>query len=170
MTRSRWAVAIATVAVLVVASIRLSRTTDQIVMLPLLVGGAYQADADLRTRHISRLVTCVMGLSAVVAFVADNRVWSAASMTALAVGIAFLVIHRSRNESLGLGDVLLAPVLALYVGWFSVTAVPFWLIGASLGAALAAAVRRDRHVAFAPWLVVSAVATILWVGSPTYSG
>jgi prepilin signal peptidase PulO-like enzyme (type II secretory pathway) len=170
MTRSRWAVVVAAVVCLALVSMRLTRTIDQIVMLPLLVGGTYQADADLRTRHISRLVTYVMGLSVVVAFVADNRVWSSASATALAVGIAFLVIHRSRNESLGLGDVLLAPVLALYIGWFSVTAVPLWLIGASLGAALVAAVQRNRHVAFAPWLVVSAVATILWVGSPTYSG
>lgn len=170
MPRSRWAVFVAAVVSLALVSMRLTRTADQIVMLPLIVGGAYQSDGDLRTRHVSRFVTFVMGVVAVGAFVAGNRVSSFALVTALIVGAGFLVIHRRRRESLGFGDVLLAPVLALYVGWFDVGAVPLWLIGASVGAALAAAVQRNRNVAFAPWLVVSAVATILWVGSPTYSG
>jgi prepilin signal peptidase PulO-like enzyme (type II secretory pathway) len=139
-------------------------------MVALILGGAYQADSDARTRHVSRLVTYAMAGVVVVALLATRRLWSLVLVAAALVGGGFFLLHLRRKESLGFGDVLLAPVLALYVGWFHVVAVPAWLIGSSLGAAVTAAVRRHRYVAFVPWLTVSAVVTIVYVGSPTYSG
>lgn len=170
MSRSRWAVTVAASIALVLTWLRFADVADRLVMLVLTVGGAYQADSDAQTRHIPRVVTYAMAIVVVIALLATNRLWSFVPVAAALVGSGFLLIHLWRKESLGFGDVLLAPMLALYVGWFDVAAVPAWLIGASLAAAVTAAVRRHRHVAFVPWLTVSAVATILYVGPQTYSG
>ena len=170
MSRSRWAVTVAASIALVLTWLRFTDIADRLVMVALIVGGAYQADSDARTRHVSRLVTYAMASVVVIALLATSRLWSLVLVVAALVGGGFFLLHLCRKESLGFGDVLLAPTLALYVGWFDVAAVPAWLIGSSLGAAVTAAVRRHRHVAFAPWLTVSAVVTIMYVGSQTYSG
>ena len=170
MPRSRWAVTVAASIALVLTWFRFADAADRLIMLVLTVGSAYQADSDARTRYVSRLVTYAMASVVVIALLASSRLWSLVPVAAALVGGAFLLIHLRRKESLGFGDVLLAPVLALYVGWFDVAVIPAWLIGASIGAAMTAAVRRQRHVAFVPWLTSSAVVTILCVGSQTYSG
>jgi prepilin signal peptidase PulO-like enzyme (type II secretory pathway) len=170
MSRSRWAVTVAASIALILTWLRFTDIADRLVMVALIVGGAYQADSDARTRHVSRLVTYAMASAVVIALLATSRLWSFVPMVAALVGGAFFLIHLRRKESLGFGDVLLAPVLALYIGWFEVVAVPAWLIASSLGAAVTAAVRRHRYVAFVPWLTVSAVVTIMYVGPQTYSG
>ena len=170
MPRSRWAVTVAASIALVLTWLQFADAADRLVVLVLILGGAYQADSDARTRHVSRTVTFAMATFVVLALLATSRLWSYVPVVAAVVFGGFFLIHLRRNKSLGFGDVLLAPVLSLYVGWFDVAAVPAWLIGASLAAAVTAVVRRHRHVAFVPWLTVSAVSTILYVGSPTYSG
>ena len=170
MLRSRWAVTVAASIALVLTWFRFSDTADRLIMLVLTVGSAYQGDSDARTRHVSRLVTYAMASVVVIVLLATSRLWSVVPVSAAVVGSGFFLLHLYRKESLGFGDVLLAPVLALYVGWFDVTAVPMWLIGACLTAAVTAVVRRNRHVAFVPWLTSSAVVTILCVGLQTYSG
>jgi prepilin signal peptidase PulO-like enzyme (type II secretory pathway) len=170
MPRSRWAVTVAASVALVLTWLCFPDNADRLVMVALIVGGAYQADSDALTRHVSRLVTYAMASVVVVALLATSRLWSYVPAAAAFVFGGLLLVHLRRKESLGFGDVLLAPVLALYVGWFDVTAVPMWLIGACLTAAVTAVVRRNRHVAFVPWLTSSAVVTILCVGLQTYSG
>lgn len=170
MRRSVWAVSSATVIAFGVTWFRFPDPNERLMVLTMIVGGAYQSVSDFRTRHVPRVVTYAMGSVAILGLFLADRMWSLVPIAAVAVGVVFLLLHQWREKSLGFGDVLLAPVLALFVGWFDVFGVPLWLLGASLGAALTAIFCRQRHVAFAPWLVASAVVTILYVGSPTYSG
>ena len=170
MQRSVWTVSSATAIAFGVTWFRFPDPTERLMVMTMIVGGAYQSVSDFRTRHVPRVVTYTMGSIAILELLLVDRMWSLIPIVAGAVGVVFFLLHKWREESLGFGDVLLAPVLALFVGWFDVFGVPLWLLGASLGAALTSVFLRQRHVAFAPWLVASAVVTILYVGSPTYSG
>lgn len=138
--------------------------------MAIIVGGAVQVDSDLRTRCVARFPTYLMGLVGVVSALFAGRLLSSLMIAALAVGCTFWIIHRWRTDALGFGDVLLAPVIALYVGWFKVSNIPLWLLMASSGAALTALMSHRRLVAFVPWLVGIAVATILLTTPATYSG
>jgi hypothetical protein len=132
MPRSRWAVTVAASIALVLTWLRFADATDRLIMLVLTVSSACQADSDARTRHVSRLVTYAMASVVVIALLATSRLWSVVPVSAAVVGSGFFLLHLYRKESLGFGDVLLAPVLALYVGWFDVAVIPAWLIGASI--------------------------------------
>jgi prepilin signal peptidase PulO-like enzyme (type II secretory pathway) len=170
MSRSRWAVVVGALVALVATWMRYPQSVDRVVLVALVLGGGMQAESDLRTRHVPRFVTYVMAAVIVSVSAVTDTVEVPAIIAAAAVAVGFFVVHRWRPHALGFGDVLLAPVVALYVGWFDVGAIPLWLLGASVIAAFGAVVRQRRYVAFVPSMVASALITILYFGVPTYSG
>lgn len=127
----------------------------------LIIGGTLQTESDIRTRLIPRMTTFVMGAFAIAVLAARGNAFLPVVLIAGTVGLALWLTHRLAPHSLGFGDVLLAPVIAMYVGWYEPTAVPLWLGGAALGAGVGAIGTRQRRVAFVPWMVISAVATII---------
>jgi prepilin signal peptidase PulO-like enzyme (type II secretory pathway) len=164
MPRSRWAVIAAVATSSIVALLRFPEALDRVLLATLIVGGAIQAESDLRTRHVPRIVTYAMAAIVVAMGIIDGRIDSSLIVAIAAVAALFFAVHRWRRDAMGFGDVLLAPVLAMYVGWFDIGALPLWMICASLGAAVLAGVRRQRYVAFVPWMVASAIGTIIYVG------
>lgn len=170
MPRSRWTVIVGALVALVATWMRYPQSLDRVVLAALILGGGMQAESDLRTLHVPRFVTYVMAAVIVSVIAVNNTVEVSAIIAAAAVAVGFFVVYRWRRHALGFGDVLLAPVVALYISWFDVAAIAPWLLGASVIAALGAVVRRRRSVAFVPAIVVSALITILYVGTSTYSG
>lgn len=90
-----------------------------------------------------------------------------------------LVVHLIQPRGMGMGDVKLAFLLGLFLGWFGWGHVLLglflgFLLGAVVGVILIATGVRSRKeaVPFAPFLAVGTVLTVLW-GSPIldwYSG
>jgi leader peptidase (prepilin peptidase)/N-methyltransferase len=85
---------------------------------------------------------------------------------------ALLLIHLVQPRGMGLGDVKLAGVLGLHLGWFGLGHVVVGLflgfgLGAVVGLALVAAGRRSRrdHVPFAPFLAAGTLLAVV-VGAP----
>lgn len=143
----------------------MSTTGDRVVFVMFIIGGVFQAECDIRTRSIPRMTTYLMGCAALLALVLRNTLSLGVVLVALSVGFGMWIVHRVAERSLGFGDVLLAPVITLYVGWFDVSVVPIWLGLAALGAAIMALFSRQRYVAFVPWMVASGVVVILTVAS-----
>lgn len=81
-----------------------------------------------------------------------------------AVLIAYeLIVHK---EGMGLGDVKLAVLLGLWVGWLNPFLVLFALIAASViglivGAGIFIVRRESRPYPFGPWLALGAIAVVL---------
>jgi leader peptidase (prepilin peptidase)/N-methyltransferase len=90
-------------------------------------------------------------------------------LTGLAVAVAFAVIYAvpafARPGSMGMGDVKLAGVLGLYLGWLGlapagVGLLAGFILGGGAGLALLLSGRgRTAKIAFGPWLLAGA-----WVG------
>jgi len=98
--------------------------------------------------------------------------WSALGrgvLAALVVGAGFLLLAVVEPTGLGMGDVKLAAVLSLWLGWLSWQSVAFGIFAAFFGGGILSIVllatrraRRDSHIAFGPWLLAgTAVATAL---------
>ena len=75
----------------------------------------------------------------------------------------YLLIHLVSRGNMGAGDVKLAAVLGLYLGWFSwVTVAAGVCAGFALGAGFSVLViiarraHRRSHVAFGPWMLAGA--------------
>jgi leader peptidase (prepilin peptidase) / N-methyltransferase len=128
---------------------------------------------DLREQRLPREITyAAMGLGAplliVAAIVGDEpeRIW----MMALGAGIALVLmggIYVVSQGGMGEGDVRLAPLLGLYLGWLNPGVVPVglffgFLLGAIVGVALLALRRGDRRTAvpFGPFLAAGTVLTV----------
>ena len=84
---------------------------------------------------------------------------------------ALLLIHLAVPHGMGFGDVKLAGLLGLLLGWTGLAAVPFglfagFLLGAVVGVTLMARGKAGRKtkIPFGPFLAAGAVATILWGG------
>jgi leader peptidase (prepilin peptidase) / N-methyltransferase len=103
----------------------------------------------------------------------------AAFLTATACALAFALIYAVpafvRPGSMGMGDVKLAGVLGLFLGWLGVSSALVGLIGGFLlggiaGLALLLAGRgRTAKLAYGPWLLAGAWAGIL-LGEPIAAG
>lgn len=105
----------------------------------------------------------LLGIAAVVE--GDGASMLRALAAAGAVGLFFLVVRIAYPAGMGLGDVKLAPVLGLYlgyIGWGAVVVGMFgaFLLGAVVGAAVIA-ITRDRKagIPFGPWMIAGA-----WIG------
>jgi leader peptidase (prepilin peptidase) / N-methyltransferase len=139
---------------------------------------AVQTAVDLRTRRLPREITnvgLVIGalLLTVAAIVSDEP--ERIRMMLIGAAIATLVlwlIHVLSGGDLGEGDVRLAPLLGLYLGWlnpaFVFVALLFaFVAGAAVGVALLATrrVQRDASLPFGPFLALGTVLAVL-VGQP----
>jgi leader peptidase (prepilin peptidase)/N-methyltransferase len=112
-----------------------------------------------------------------VAALVDDR-WSSlgrAVVGGVAAGAALLVVNLAAPRGMGMGDVKLALVLGLYLGWLGLAHVVLglflgFLLGALGGVLLIALGLRTRkdHVPFAPFLAGGAVVAVL-VGRPILS-
>ena len=85
----------------------------------------------------------------------------------IALGI-MLVVYVAGRGGMGDGDVRLAPLLGLYLGWLNPGLVPVGLFfgffaGAVVGVALLAARRAGRRTAvpFGPFLALGTIAAVL---------
>lgn len=121
---------------------------------------------------VPTLVLTAAGLLAAAAV--DDR-WAdlarAGAGAALGFG-ALAVIHLVEPEGMGFGDVKLAALCGLLLGWHGLAHVVVGLyggfvLGAVVGVTLVAAGRRQlgRHLPFAPFLAAGTVAVALW-GDP----
>ncbi len=129
---------------------------------------------DLRTRSLPREITyagLAVGapLLTIAALVVDEprRIWMMLVGAAIALLVLWLV-HVASRGGLGEGDVRLAPLLGLYLGWLGLAFVPVGLFfafvaGATVGIVLLATRRFDRSdaIAFGPFLAIGTVAAIL---------
>lgn len=85
-------------------------------------------------------------------------------LAALVAGTAFFIMALARPSGLGMGDVKLAALLGLWLGWLSWQAVLLgvllaFLAGGLLALALLVAGRAQANtpIAFGPWLLLGAV-------------
>lgn len=161
----RWATVVVVIGLLIYTETRNISETSRAVSAMLIVGGGFQSWSDIETHTVPRVVTVTMGVFVGAMYIYAGQLISIETTVAIAVGLVFWTIHHLRRMALGFGDVLLAPVLALYVAWFDVQTVPVWLFLASLGAVASVAVNRQNHVAFVPWLVGSAIGVVMSASS-----
>jgi len=97
-----------------------------------------------------------------------ERIWHAA-VGSLAAWFALLVVHFIQPRGMGFGDVRLAAVLGMYLGWIDVQLVLLgmllgFLLGAVIGIGLVVTKIRGRKeaVPFAPFLAAGATIAILF--------
>ena len=88
--------------------------------------------------------------------------------TAIANVLITLLWRALTRGSLGMGDVMVAPLLGAIVGWFSPWAlVTLWLVASVVGAVwslvLIISKRRARrdHIAYGPFLIVGTLVAVL---------
>jgi leader peptidase (prepilin peptidase)/N-methyltransferase len=127
-------------------------------------------------RIIAWTLVASLPLLAAAAVLGDR--WDAfgrAVLGAVAAGAGLLVVNLAAPRGMGMGDVKLALVLGLYLGWLDLAHVVLglflgFLLGAVGGVALIALGMRTRkdHVPFAPFLAGGAVLAVL-VGRPILS-
>ncbi len=171
--------AAASVALVALMAIRFA---DMPIAIPayavLMVVLVVQTWIDLRTRRLPREITyagLAIGapLLVVAALVADEprRIWAMLTGAALALA-ALWSIHAASRGGMGEGDVRLAPLLGMYLGWIGLALVPVGLLFAFVAGAVASAVllatrRPDRRstIAFGPFLAIGTVAAIM-LGEP----
>lgn len=133
---------------------------------------------DLRLKRLPREITyatMLLGapLLAVAALVEDapRRIWQMALGAAIAT-VVMLFIYLVSRGGMGEGDVRLAPLLGLYLGWLNPGLAPVGLFfGFVAGAAsslvllVARRVHRGTAVPFGPFLAVGTVVAV-FVGQP----
>jgi leader peptidase (prepilin peptidase)/N-methyltransferase len=98
----------------------------------------------------------------------DGNRFLRALLGALLAAGGLLVIHLISPRGMGMGDVKLAVLLGLYLGWLSLGHVLLglllgFLLGSVVGVALLASGRRGRkdHLPFAPFLAAGAVLAVV---------
>jgi leader peptidase (prepilin peptidase)/N-methyltransferase len=133
---------------------------------------------DLDTRTLPRQVIYVSAAIGGVLLVAGalverepERIGWAALGGAIGV-VALGAIHLAVPHGMGLGDVRLAGLLGLHLGWLSIGHVPLGLFlgfvfGAVVGVAMIAVGRAGRRTAlpFGPFLAAGTIVAVLW-GDP----
>jgi leader peptidase (prepilin peptidase) / N-methyltransferase len=164
-------VATAVLFVLVVAGWGFSWQVPAFLLLA--AAGVLLTLVDLRHRLLpDRIVvpTLVSGLALLLAAALAEGTWPAllrALLGAAALFVVFLVLALISPSGLGMGDVKLAAVLGLFLGWLGwgavlVGAVAGFVVQAALAAVLLALrrVRRDSDLPFGPAMLVGAALTI----------
>jgi leader peptidase (prepilin peptidase)/N-methyltransferase len=136
-------------------------------------GLVVQSAIDLHTQRLPRRITYAVAavgapLLVIAALVADEpeRIWMAALGAAIAFAFLLLVYVVSRG-GMGDGDVRLAPLLGLYLGWLNPGIVPVglflgFLLGAVVGVGLMAAgsAGRKTKIPFGPFLAAGALLAV----------
>lgn len=103
---------------------------------------------------------------------AGDRSWSSLATAAIGGAAAFaflLVVHLIQPAGMGFGDVRLAGVIGVYLGWLglgqvAVGLVAGFLLAAVVGAALllAGSAGRTTKVPFGPFMAGGAMVSLLW--------
>jgi leader peptidase (prepilin peptidase)/N-methyltransferase len=137
-----------------------------------------QTAIDLRTQRLPREITytaIILGAPAlaVAALVDDEpeRIWMAALGAAIALALMGTIYVVSRGQ-MGEGDVRLAPLLGMYLGWVNPGIVApglffGFIAGAVVGVVMVAVGDADRKtpVPFGPFLALGTVVAV-FVGQP----
>ncbi len=118
---------------------------------------------------LATLVVSVPLLALAALLESDWSSWRSALLGSIAAGAGLLVINLISPRGMGMGDVKLALVLGLFLGWFDLGHVLLglflgFLLGAVGGLLLIAMKLRSRsdHVPFAPFLAGGAVLAVLF--------
>ena len=136
------------------------------------------AGIDLDTMTLPRRIIYGSGVAAVVLLaVAAVATGEPSRLTGAAIGaggalLFFLVLHLVAPGGMGFGDVRLAGLIGLHLGWLGLLEVPTGLflgfgLGAVFGLGWLAYQRAGlrTHIPFGPFLAAGAVLTVLW-GQP----
>ncbi len=129
---------------------------------------------DLRTRRLPREIIYVAAavgapLLVVAALVAGEpeRIWWAAVGAGSGLGF-FLALYFGWRGGMGDGDVRLAGLLGLYLGWIGLAHIPVGLFLGFLAGSLAGIVAlargggRKTALPFGPFMAIGAVVAMLW--------
>lgn len=130
---------------------------------------------DLASHRLPDVVTAptavalLLGLAIAAGLAADWGALLRAVLAGLALGTAFLLLALASPRAIGLGDVKLAALLGVFLGWFGwatvlTGVVATFVLGGLAALTLMAAGRATRStaLAFGPWLVLGAgVAAVL---------
>ena len=160
---------------------------DDVVLLAFWVLGATlvaQSAIDIRWQRLPRQITftgMVLGgiLLAIAAVVDDEpeRIWMSALGAVIALALIGAIYYGSKayygsDMGFGFGDVILAPLLGMFLGWLNPGIVPVGLffgfvLGAVVGVAAAAFDKADRRTAlpFGPFLALGTVLAV-FLGQP----
>ncbi|MEY3092947.1 MAG: hypothetical protein RIU67_1730 [Actinomycetota bacterium] len=125
---------------------------------------------DVLTHRLPRQISLVTAVPVVILLVIGDGPggrWSVVMAAMVNVLIA-LVLRTLTRGSLGMGDVMIAPLLGAIVGWFGpLSVVALWLVASVLGAlwsvVLVSTRRRSRrdHIAYGPFLIVGTLVAVL---------
>ncbi len=171
----RLVLAAVTAAVWAVLAASLGGGSDLVAFLALGGLGVAMAYVDLRLRRLPNLLTLaafVAGallLAAAALLEPDWGAYGRAWLGAAALGGLYLLLALIQPHAMGLGDVKLAGVLGLYLGWLGwgvLFAGAFFgfLVGGLVGIALLAMRRASlgSHVPYGPSMLLGALAAIAW--------
>jgi leader peptidase (prepilin peptidase) / N-methyltransferase len=143
----------------------------------LLLGAALVALSVIDLEHFllpNRIIYPVGAASVVLLAIAavadpDGEAFVRALACALGAGLVFVVLHLISPRAMGFGDVRLAFLLGLDLGWIGVGDVVLGLLlgfvyGAVVGLVLIATGARSRrdHIPFGPFLAAGAVTALLF--------
>lgn len=169
-----WVVVIGTGALCAAMALRLGATWELPAFIVLSVLLVALSIIDLRLYLLPNRIIFPLAVAAVVllgvAGLADGDLdpYLRALVCAVASFAAFTALHLISPRAMGFGDVKLAFVLGLYLGWLGVgeTVLGFvlgFVYGAVVGVALLATGARGRkdHVPFGPFLAAGALTAIL---------
>jgi leader peptidase (prepilin peptidase)/N-methyltransferase len=155
--------------------------------LPLYVALAVLAVAlaavDLACRRLPHVLVvpatwvAAAGLAVVAAVTGHWSAWTHAVLGAAVLGAAYLALFLLPGQGLGYGDVKLAVLLGLFLGWLGWTevllgAVLPWLVNAPVVLTMLARGRVGRKSAlpFGPAMVVGALLAVVWGAWPGMVG
>ncbi|MHB1063306.1 MAG: prepilin peptidase [Georgenia sp.] len=148
----------------------------------LAVVATFLAAVDLRAHRLPDVLlaggTAAVTVLLLVAAI-DGGAWGAlgrAAATAVVSLAVYLVLALLRAGGLGLGDVKLAGLLGLWLGWFGwqhavAGALGGFILGGvwAIGLLIARRASRTTSIAFGPWMILgAAVATVLAVTDVRY--
>ena len=175
-------VELATGLLFVAAGWRFGASPYAVAVLVVLAAGVALALIDLDHHRLPFAVTGVMAVGTMLALALDAVLHGTTpAPTALASALLWLAVYGgirvlTRGRGMGLGDVALAPVLGLALGWLGwgpslVGLGAGFLIGACVGVVLIATGRAGRgvQVPHGPHLLAGAVLG-LFAGSPLAAG
>lgn len=139
-----------------------------------------QSAIDLRTHRLPREIsyTAFVGVVSVLGVAAAHR--STPSRLALALAgsaaitAALAVVRTSSRGAMGDGDVRLAPLLGVTLGWWSpILVAPALLLASTSGAVVGSVAiitgraHRRTPLPFGPFLAFGTLATLWWAAAPT---
>lgn len=137
-----------------------------------LLGAISAAVVDLRTKRLPNRILFPAAAAAIVLLLA-SAVLEAPSRALVAIGIGasglllFGLVWFARPAALGYGDVKLAGLLGLVVGWYGPMSALLALVAAFLSAAVVAVALlmrgrgRGSEMAFGPFLTLGAIAAVV---------